>query len=86
MRRHRFDPFSFVFGGLFVGLSLFVLLGGSLGDLGGMWSWIVPTLVVGALVVGYAVRAAVSHPATATHVDDDTDEGSITSNPADAEP
>lgn len=56
MRRHAFDPFSFVFGVLFAFLSLFVLFGGSLADLGGMWAWAIPAMVVGTLIVLHAGR------------------------------
>ena len=62
MKRHRFDPFSFVFGALFVGLSVAVLNGASLGDLQGVWAWVVPTLVVAALIIGYSLRAALTRP------------------------
>lgn len=56
MKRHAFDPLAFVFGALFVSLSLFVLLGGSLDDFAGVWAWTIPAMVIGALIVLYAGR------------------------------
>ena len=63
MKRHAFDPVAFVFGALFVFLSVFVLLGGSLGDLAGVWAWTIPAMVVGSLIVLYAGRRLLSEPA-----------------------
>jgi hypothetical protein len=57
MRRHRFDPFSFVFGALFVFLALFVLTGHSIGDLGGLSGFAIVGTVIAALIVLYAGRA-----------------------------
>ena len=56
MTRHRFDPLAFVFGGLFVGLALFVLLGGSLGDATAVWVLAIPAMVIASLIVLYAGR------------------------------
>jgi hypothetical protein len=57
MKRHRFDPFAFVFGALFVFLSLFVLTGNSVGDLGGLWAAAIVGIVTAALIVLYAARS-----------------------------
>ena len=56
MTRHRFDPMAFVFGALFVGLALFVLLGGSLADATAVWVLAIPAMVIASLIVLYAGR------------------------------
>jgi membrane protein implicated in regulation of membrane protease activity len=54
--RHRFDPVAFVFGGLFLGLALFVLIGGSLGEATAVWVLAIPAMVIASLIVLYAGR------------------------------
>ena len=56
MKRHAFDPASFVFGLLFAFLAVFVLSGNDLADLYPLWVWTVPAMAVGLLVVLYGVR------------------------------
>lgn len=57
MKRHDFDPFSFVFGLVFAGLGLYFLFGnGTIADIGPTWIWPFPVLLVGLTVVMYAVR------------------------------
>lgn len=60
MKRHVFDPVSFVFGLLFAFLAVFVLGGNTLADLWPMWAWTVPAMAVGLLVVLYGVRRLVT--------------------------
>lgn len=56
MKRHAFDPVSFVFGLLFAFLAVFVLSGNNLADLYPLWVWTLPAMAVGLLVVLYGVR------------------------------
>ena len=59
MKRHRFDPFSFVFGLLFAFVAVFVLMGNTLADLYPVWMWTLPVMTIGLLVVLYAGRRLV---------------------------
>jgi hypothetical protein len=67
VKRHAFDPASFVFGLLFAFLAVFVLSGNDLADLYPLWVWTLPAMAVGLLVVLYGVRrllpSAVTEPA-----------------------
>lgn len=57
VKRHPFDPISFVLGLAFASLGLFFLFGDrSVADIGAQWIWPFPVLLVGLLVVLYAVR------------------------------
>jgi hypothetical protein len=56
VKRHAFDPLSFVFGLLFAGLAMFVLLGGSLGDLSPVLLAVAPGIAIGLLIVLYSAR------------------------------
>jgi len=56
VKRHAFDPISLVFGLLFAFLAVFVLTGNTLADLWPTWALTLPAMVVGLLVVLYAVR------------------------------
>lgn len=57
MKRHDFDPFSFVFGLAVMGLGLYFLIGNrSAADLGATWIWPFPVLLVGLTAVMYALR------------------------------
>ena len=56
MKRHAFDPISFVFGLVFAFLAVFVLSGSTLADLYPLWVWTLPAMAVGLLVVLYGVR------------------------------
>jgi hypothetical protein len=56
LTRHRFDPLAFVFGALFVGFALFVLLGNSLADASAVWIVAIPAMVIASLIVLYAGR------------------------------
>ena len=60
MRRHQFDPISFVFGVMFTVVGLAFLSGRvDLGDLHLRWLWPVPLIVVGlALLVSTRKREA----------------------------
>jgi hypothetical protein len=63
VKRHAFDPVSFVFGLLFAFLAVFVLSGNTLADLYPLWVWTLPAMGVGLLVVLYGVRRLVASPA-----------------------
>lgn len=60
MRRHQFDPISFVFGVMFTVVALALLSGRvDLGDLHLRWLWPVPLIVVGlALLASTRQRGA----------------------------
>lgn len=58
MKRHAFDPVSFVFGLVFAFVAVFVLTGSTLGDLYPLWVWTLPAMAVGLLAVLYGVRRA----------------------------
>ena len=60
MKRHGFDPVSFVFGLLFVSVAVFVLAGNSLTAVSPLWLVTVPAGVTGLLVVLYGVKRVVS--------------------------
>jgi hypothetical protein len=62
VRRHAFDPISFVFGLLFAFLAVFVLSGNTLADLYPLWVWTLPAMAVGLLVVLYGVRRLMASP------------------------
>ena len=59
MKRHAFDPISFVFGLLFAFVAVFVLSGNTLADLYPLWVWTLPAMAAGLLVVLYGVRRAI---------------------------
>ena len=74
MRRHRFDPFSFVFGVTFVAVALYILLGGSLAEIPSAWAIAIPTLIVATLLVLYAGRQLFSRgPTPGVEAEDDPD-------------
>ncbi len=57
VKRHAFDPISFVLGLAFAALGLFFLVGDrSVADIGAQWIWPFPVLLVGLLAVISAVR------------------------------
>lgn len=56
MKRHAFDPVSFVFGLLFAFVAVFVLSGNTLANLYPLWVWTLPAMTVGLLVVLYGLR------------------------------
>jgi hypothetical protein len=60
VKRHAFDPVSFVFGLLFAVLAVFVLSDNNLADLYPLWVWTLPAMAVGLLVVLYGVRRLLS--------------------------
>jgi membrane protein implicated in regulation of membrane protease activity len=75
MKRHAFDPSSFVFGVTFVALAMYVLLGHSLSEIPSMWAVALPALVVASLLVLYAgrrlLRPSEADPDTAAGEDSD---------------
>ena len=57
MKRHEFDPTSFVLGLAFAALGLFFLLGDrTAADIGWRWMWPVPLILLGLLFVISATR------------------------------
>jgi hypothetical protein len=56
VRRHRLDPFSLLFGALFVGVGLSFLLGSSLGD-ARRTVWPMFALLLGATFAAWAAAA-----------------------------
>ena len=57
MKRHEFDPTSFVLGLAFAALGLFFLLGDrTAADIGWKWMWPVPLVLLGLLFVISAIR------------------------------
>jgi hypothetical protein len=64
MKRHAFDPISFVFGLLFAFLAIFVLAGNTLGDFWPTWALTLPAMTVGLLLVLYAVRRLLPRSST----------------------
>jgi hypothetical protein len=61
MRRHEFDPTSFVLGLAFAALGLFFLLGDrTAADIGWKWMWPAPLILLGLLFVISATRRAMA--------------------------
>lgn len=82
MKRHAFDPVSFVFGLLFAFLAVFVLSGNTLADLSPRWVWTLPAIAVGLLVVLYGVRRLVISPVDRAGRGERSDESSVSDSPA----
>jgi membrane protein implicated in regulation of membrane protease activity len=60
MKRHAFDPFSFVLGLAIAALGLFFLLGDrTAADIGWRWMWPIPVFMIGLLFVISAGRRLV---------------------------
>ena len=76
MRRHRLDPFSLLFGALFVGVGVSFLFGSTIGDAKGA-VWPLFAIIVGCSLVGWAVAAVVRErrPMVATTADPESAEG-----------
>jgi len=70
MKRHRLDPFSLLFGALFVGVGVSFLFGSTIGDAKGA-VWPLFAIIVGATLAGWAISAVVRErrPVVATTVD-----------------
>jgi hypothetical protein len=61
MKRHAFDPTSFVLGLAFAALGLFFLVGDrTAADIGWKWMWPVPLVVLGLLFVISATRRVIA--------------------------
>jgi hypothetical protein len=84
VKRHAFDPVSFVFGLLFAFLAVFVLSGNTLADLWPVWAWTLPMMVVGLLVVLYGVRRLLTtaSASSAMRVVDEPDQDDLRETPA----
>jgi len=54
MKRHRFDPFSLLFGALFAGMGFSYLLGSTIADSSRV-VWPIVSLVVGGTIVAWGV-------------------------------
>ncbi len=76
MKRHRLDPFSLLFGALFVGVGVSFLFGSTIGDARGS-VWPLFAIIVGASLVGWAVAAVLRErrPAVEATVDPEPGEG-----------
>ena len=80
MKRHAFDPFSFVLGLSFAALGLFFLIGDrTAADIGWDWMWPIPVVVLGLLFVISAGRRLMPEREPAL-------EGAEGAEPDDAEP
>ncbi len=75
MRRHDFDPISLVFGAIFTAAGLIFLFGNvDLDRVSTAWTWPIPLIVVGALIVLLAVGRSRGEPSrAATTAADGTD-------------
>jgi hypothetical protein len=61
MRRHAFDPTSFVLGLAFAALGVFFLIGDrTAADIGWKWLWPIPLVVLGLLFVISATRRVIA--------------------------
>jgi hypothetical protein len=57
MRRHRFDPISLVFGAIFTATGLVFLFGNvDLSRVPPAWSWPIPLMIVGALIILLSIK------------------------------
>ena len=87
MRRHDFDPISMVFGAIFTATGLIFLFGNvDLTRVPPAWSWPIPLMIVGALIILLSVRRGRSEPPAPEQVVPDlryADEPSETVNPPD---
>ena len=74
MRRHRFDPFSLLFGALFAGIGLSYLLGSTIADTKRV-IWPTFSVIVGGTIVAWGVTTTVRQrvPATSPDSDDEDD-------------
>ena len=80
MKRHAFDPFSFVLGLAFAALGLIFLIGDrTAADIGWDWMWPIPVVVLGLLFVISAGRRLTPEREPAF-------EGAEGAEPGDAEP
>jgi hypothetical protein len=77
VKRHAFDPVSFVFGLLFAFLAAFVLTGNTLADFWPTWALTLPAMTLGLLVVLYAARRLVPM-STERPADADVDDDGVT--------
>lgn len=61
MKRHEFDPTSFVLGLAFAAFGLFFLLGDrTAADIGWKWMWPIPLVILGLLFVISATRRVIA--------------------------
>ena len=58
MRRHRFDPFSLLFGALFAGIGLTYLFGSTIADTKGV-IWPMFALIVGGTIIAWGIGTIV---------------------------
>ena len=63
MRRHDLDPISMVFGAIFTATGLIFLFGNvDLTRVPPAWSWPIPLMIVGALIILLSVRRGRTEP------------------------
>ena len=69
MRRHDFDPISMVFGAIFTATGLIFLFGDvDLARVPPAWSWPIPLMIVGALIILLSVRRGRTEPPASEQV------------------
>src|SRR5438477_1384657 len=57
MRRHELDPLSMVFGAVFAAVGLVFLLGNvDISRVPPAWSWPIPLMIVGAMIILLSIR------------------------------
>jgi hypothetical protein len=63
MRRHEFDPVSLVFGAIFAATGMIFLFGNvDLARVPPAWSWPIPLMIVGALIILLSVKRGRTEP------------------------
>ena len=71
MKRHEFDPTSFVLGLAFAALGLYFLVGDrTAADLGWKWMWPIPVVILGLLFVISATRRVMAQREVAPEIAD----------------
>jgi hypothetical protein len=69
MRRHEFDPISLIFGAIFTTTGLIFLFGNvDLTRVPPAWSWPIPLMIVGALIILLSVRRGRTEPPASAQV------------------
>jgi hypothetical protein len=69
MRRHEFDPISLIFGAIFTATGLIFLFGNvDLTRVPPAWSWPIPLMIVGALIILLSVRRGRTEPPASAQV------------------
>jgi formate/nitrite transporter FocA (FNT family) len=72
VRRHRFDPFSLLFGALFAGIGLSYLLGSTIADTKRV-IWPMFSVIVGGTIVAWGVTTIVRQQRPVTSAEQDVE-------------